>query len=37
MTPAADGSVTLGEVSDKLAAVSITYRECRAAALADAP
>ncbi len=34
MVPSPDGTVSMGEVVDKLASVAGTYRECRAAALA---
>lgn len=34
LVPSHDGTVSMGEVVDKLAAVAGTYRECRAAALA---
>lgn len=37
LKPAPDGTVSQGEAVLKLADVSGTYRECRAAALADAP
>lgn len=33
MTPAADGTVSMGEQTRKLAEVGGQYRECRAAAL----
>lgn len=34
MAPGPDGTVSMGELVDKLASVAGTYRECRAAALA---
>ena len=35
LKPAPDGTVSMGELNDKLAEVGGTYRECRAAALAE--
>lgn len=35
MKAAPDGTVSMGELNDKLVEVGSTYRECRAAALAD--
>ncbi len=37
MNPAPDGTVSMGEVLDKLTQLGGTYRECRAAALAAPP
>lgn len=37
LRPSPDGTVSMGEALDKLAAVAGTYHECRAAALASSP
>ncbi len=37
LQPSPDGTVSMGEVVDKLRDVASTYRECRAAALARPP
>lgn len=37
LKPAPDGTVSMGELNDKLAEVAGAYNECRAAALADSP
>jgi hypothetical protein len=37
MAPAPDGTVSMGELNDKLVEVGGTYNECRAAALAKPP